>query len=57
MKQDKYELKSALEDYKRRLRLAQSEIKRLRDKYEPQCANCSSGCVASEINGRVCNPR
>lgn len=57
MKQDKYELKNALEDYKRRLILAQNEIRRLRDKYEPQCANCSSGCVASEINGRVCNPR
>ena len=57
MKQDKYELKNALEDYKRRLILAQNEIRRLRDKYEPQCKNCTNGCPASEINGKVCSPR
>ena len=57
MKQDKYELKNALEDYKRRLILAQNEIRRLRDKYEPQCENCTNGCPASEINGKVCSPR
>jgi len=73
MKQDKYELKSALEDYKRRLRLAQkstelleTELKKIRKRlammkqlYEPksQCANCTNGCPASEINGKVCSPR
>ena len=57
MKQAKYELKNALEDYKRRLILSQNEIRRLRDKYEPQCENCTNGCPASEINGKVCSPR
>ena len=57
MKQDKYELKNALEDYKRRLILAQKEIRRLREKYEPQSENCTNGCPASEINGKVCSPR
>ena len=73
MKQDKYELKNALEDHKRRLRSTekslelvetelketQRELKRMKRLYEPksQCANCSGGCVASEINGRVCSPR
>ena len=73
MKQDKYELNNALQDHKNRLRLAQKslelvetelketqrELARMKRLYEPKsrCANCSGGCVASEINGRVCSPR
>ena len=71
MKQDKYELKNALEDHKRRLRQAQKslelvetelketqkELARMKRLYEPQCENCTNGCPASEINGKVCSPR
>ena len=72
MKQDKYELKSALEDYKRRLRLAQKstelletelkkaqrEFARMKQLYEAKisCRSCISGCHISEETGRACNP-
>ncbi len=73
MKQDVYELKNSLESYKRMLRSAQlsleliennydelkEELERMKRIYEPKsrCANCIGGCVASEINGKVCNPK
>ena len=35
------------------------ELERMKRLYENKgkCKNCSGGCVASEINGRVCSPR
>ena len=35
------------------------ELARMKRIYEPKsrCANCIGGCVASEINGKVCNPK
>jgi vacuolar-type H+-ATPase subunit D/Vma8 len=53
------ELKGHRDEILKDLENAKRELARMKRLYEPksQCANCSGGCVASEINGKVCSPR